>query len=183
MVYTRNIGVFGSVGVFFVDIDRQKKAKPAHLCLWFNVHPSMLPFQNGTNWHSIWNVLCPYHCSESPWLLQLIEKKLRQNFVLSELSSFLPLIFTSVTYFLHAPFTALSILFLSWPTSLPPPPHPPPSSPFVLAIWLLGWVEHHNNNNNVGNPASSFWAHLSWFLAHNSHFFFLSLSTSHVNKI
>ena len=77
---------------------------------------------------SEWNKLAQYlKCSMSLSLFRKSLassadwKKLRQNFVLSELSSFLPLIFTSVTYFLHAPFTALSVLLLSWPTSPPPP--------------------------------------------------------------
>ena len=81
---------------------------------------------------SEWNKLAQYlKCSTSLSLFRKSLassadwKKLQQNFVLSELSPFLPLIFTSVTYFLQAPFTALSVLFLSWPTSPPPPPPPP----------------------------------------------------------
>ena len=83
---------------------------------------------------SEWNKLAQYlKCSMSLSLFRKSLassadwKKLWQNFVLSGLSSFLPLIFTSVTYFLHAPFIALSVLFNPFLTHLspPPPPHLP----------------------------------------------------------
>ena len=84
-----------------------------------NSIPSMLPVQNRTNWHSIWNVLCPYRCLETPWLLQLIEKKLQQNFVLSELSSFLPFHLSHLLSPCSIHCTFISLPFL---TPLPPPP-------------------------------------------------------------
>ena len=162
-----------------------------------NVHPSMLPFQNGTNWHSIWNVLCPYHCLESPWLLQLIEKTSTEFCVIR--TFFLPCTSPqSPTFSMFHSLHFHSSSFLDPPLP-PPPPRPLPSSPFVLAIWLLGWVEHNNNKiiqkaqhmDNIWASFSNIWGSFEtyrFFLKHMGPFvndlcFLVRLATLHSSGI